>query len=507
MEFYTRHRTAILISIVSLIVRLILSGAVGAGFDEAYYYTYAKNLSFGYFDHPPMVALVAGLVPFLTGIATPFTIRLVSVILFTFTGWFVYEYTRKWFAPSSANLALLLFHGIPMFFIGIGIAVLPDVSMAFFWGVSLMVLRPLLAPERPSGILLWAGAGVLAGLTLASKYHGVLLVGSLCIFLVVYRRFLLSTLKPYVFVLSCAAVFSPVLIWNAHHDWVSFVFQGGRASGGSIRFDRLLEAVGGQIGYLTPMAFIPLAVVLWKTCVKGIVKGDFNYRFAFFFGSIPYLFFLGVSLKQSILPHWTLAGCIALLPPMADTIASFRKKRVVTRTITISLIIIGLVYILLVLQIRRGSVLYALHDIGWVSGHEVRRDATLDMVGWDAIPTYLNQKGLSADEVFLFSHKWYLGGEISLAADPSFSIMCLNRSDSRGFGVWNAHKNVLGRDGICIYTNRYRVNPEKSYGEYFERVSPPDSTVIYRGGRYAKTIYFSRCENMIKPYPLPYYAR
>ena len=35
---------------------------------------------------------------------------------------------------------------------------------------------------------------------------------------------------PYLAALIAIAVFSPVLIWNAQHDWASFRFQGVRAT-------------------------------------------------------------------------------------------------------------------------------------------------------------------------------------------------------------------------------------------------------------------------------------
>lgn len=509
MHHTTAYRYALLISAVSLLVRLVLAGLVGAGFDEAYYFTYAINPALGYFDHPPMVALVAGVGPFLSGVASRFTIRLSSLVLFTITGLLIYRFVRTWYTTTTALTALALFHGIPMFFIGIGIAVIPDGPMALFWMLTLNVLRRILdrSPSSGRAIWDWVLAGTTSGLILLSKYHGVLLIGALGLYLLSYRRDLLRTPGPYLYAAACFVVFLPVLFWNAQHEWVSFAFQGGRASGSSIRFDRFLQAVGGQIGYLTPMAFLPLVLAIWHTFRKGVFGSDENSRFAFFFGTLPYLFFLAVSFKQSILPHWTLAGCIALIPPTANMLVSSKRRRLVIRTFVVSLILIAILYGALVAQIRTGAILQKLFEIGWVSKRDVRKDATLDMVGWDAIPQYLDRHSVSPDRTFLFSHKWYLGGEIALAAGPRFSTLCFNQQDSRGFGVWNARKDVIGKDGLCIYTNRYRTDPKISFGDYFAEITPADSIRISRGGNYAKTIYFVHCKKMIKEYPLPSYAR
>jgi len=83
-------------------------------------------------------------------------------------------------------------------------------------------------------------------------------------------------------------------------------------------------------------------------------------------------------------------------------------------------------------------------------------------------------------------------------------VLCFNKKDSRGYGIWDQEKNMTGRDGICIYTNRYKINPQKRYKEYFISFSSPDSITVARGGVLSKWFYFQPCHNLIKPYPLPY---
>src|SRR5690606_38864797 len=40
-----------------LLVRLIVTSQLGFFADEAYYWVWSEDLAFGYYDHPPMVAL------------------------------------------------------------------------------------------------------------------------------------------------------------------------------------------------------------------------------------------------------------------------------------------------------------------------------------------------------------------------------------------------------------------------------------------------------------------
>jgi hypothetical protein len=145
-----------------------------------------------------------------------------------------------------------------------------------------------------------------------------------------------------------------------------------------------------------------------------------------------------------------------------------------------------------------------LSEKGWITEKEARKDPTLDIHGWKKIDNYLSQQQIDHDSTFLFTYRWFLSGEVELAVAGKYHVMCFHLKDSRGYGIWDADLNMVGKDGIYICTDRYFYDPIERYSEYFESISPPDSLVITRGGRYAKTIYLFRCQNLLKRYPLPY---
>ena len=71
---------------------------------------------------------------------------------------------------------------------------------------------------------------------------------------------------------SALAVFLPVVLWEAGHDWVSFARQGGRIARlarrrSAVRF--LGELIGGQVGLVTPLVF----AVLRRRCRRGRAPG------------------------------------------------------------------------------------------------------------------------------------------------------------------------------------------------------------------------------------------
>lgn len=162
---------------VLLLVGLLIRGAIAywlpAGYDEAYYYQYVRHLDWSYFDHPVLVALTTGLGPWLTGIISPWSIRLGSVLLYTGSLWWLYRTGIFLFSVKAGHLALAIASLVPIFFIGFGVLTLPDSPLIFFWTIALFVAsQEFFASQdyRPTGRL--ALLGGLVGLACLGKYHG-----------------------------------------------------------------------------------------------------------------------------------------------------------------------------------------------------------------------------------------------------------------------------------------------------------------------------------------------
>src|SRR5262249_58816960 len=60
-------------------LRLVAAAVTPLTFDEAYYWMWSKHLAGGYYDHPPMVALVIRLGTLMAG-DTELGVRLVSIL-------------------------------------------------------------------------------------------------------------------------------------------------------------------------------------------------------------------------------------------------------------------------------------------------------------------------------------------------------------------------------------------------------------------------------------------
>jgi len=247
------RRTAI--TVAALVVLRLIAGAVTPlTFDEAYYWTWSKHLAGGYYDHPPMVAVVIRLGTMIAG-HTEIGVRLVSILLALPATWAVYRTARIFFDDARiASSAAILLNATLMVSVGT-IIVTPDAPLL----VSASFVLYCLAKAWQTGRgIWWIGVGVAVGCGLLSKYTAFFFGAQILLWLLIVkdlRRWFASP-WPYLGGLVAFAVFSPVILWNADHQWVSFIKQLGRARVDGLSLKYLGELLPAQFAFATPSVFI-----------------------------------------------------------------------------------------------------------------------------------------------------------------------------------------------------------------------------------------------------------
>jgi hypothetical protein len=133
--------------------------------------------------------------------------------------------------------------------------VTPDAPLLVASSLVLFCLARLLETGR--GVW-WLAAGAAVGAALLSKYTALFFGPAILIWLVSVpglRRWLVSP-WPYLGGLVSVLIFSPVVLWNADHRWVSFIKQMGRARIEDFKPAFIAELVPTQIAFATPPVFI-----------------------------------------------------------------------------------------------------------------------------------------------------------------------------------------------------------------------------------------------------------
>jgi 4-amino-4-deoxy-L-arabinose transferase-like glycosyltransferase len=243
---------AIVLGLVAL--RLVLAALMPLAADEAYYWLWSKQLAGGYYDHPPAVAFIIRAGTMLLGVRE-LGVRLVSVLLALPMTWAVFRtaeilYDNRRVAAWAAiflNLTLMVGAGT--------LIVTPDAPLIVASAFVLFFLVKVFETEQGAW---WLAVGVAAGFALLSKYTALFFGVSILLWLALVpnlRRWLLTP-WPYLGGLAASAVFSPVLLWNAQHGWVSLIKQLGRARADDFTLRYLVEVIPVQIGLATPPVFV-----------------------------------------------------------------------------------------------------------------------------------------------------------------------------------------------------------------------------------------------------------
>jgi dolichol-phosphate mannosyltransferase len=307
-------------------LRLVYLGSAELLPEEAYYWNYSRHLDIGYLDHPPMVAWLIRLGTSIFG-QSEFGVRIGAVGCAAVTSFFAYRLTRTLFGRENAVPALLLAQTLPFFFLS-GMLMTPDSPLTAAWAACLYFLVRALIADQPRA---WWGVGVSAGLGLISKYS-IALLGPVTLLFMMWspesRRWW-RRWQPYAAALLALAIFSPVIIWNAQHDWASFTFQTSRRLAEAPRF-ALHKLIASALILITPTGLAAVAAASLRVPPSGdkpsaaAARGWLFIRAAIF---IPLAVFAVFSLRHEVKLDWTGAPWTAALPVMAIGMAAGAENR------------------------------------------------------------------------------------------------------------------------------------------------------------------------------------
>jgi 4-amino-4-deoxy-L-arabinose transferase-like glycosyltransferase len=251
---------------VTTVVRLIglTASNVDLFTDESQYWSWSRELSWGYFSKPPLVAWIIHFAESMCG-SSEACIRAPSPIFYFGTCIIIYLTARRLYGSVVGFWAALLM----MFSIALVYSsriISTDVPLLFFWTLALWAYVNLL--ERVSWQ--WAVAlGLSIGLGMLAKYAmGYFVLGMLLAAVFDRRAFALLRSRLVWLALGIAAlVATPNLIWVLHHNFVTF-----RNIVGTVQTDKgfglhplaALEFLAVQFAVFGPVVFAAFLYAISK---------------------------------------------------------------------------------------------------------------------------------------------------------------------------------------------------------------------------------------------------
>lgn len=303
--------------------------------DEAYYWEWSRHLALSYYDGPPLMAYLIRVVTAIFGISAS-SIKLTAVLCMTVGLYFIFLLTRELFDEKTAFCALVLLMFLPIIQAGYVISSL-DPGMFCFWSLTLYWFY--LAVSRDNNFYRYL-AGFALGLTTLTKYPGLLLGISLFLFMLLtpYRK-QLKNINWYLAAILSILVFSPVLIWNWQHDWISFSFQyhHGVAQHKVFNLDSMINYLSAQIGIANPI-FLISAIYFSLRYLKLIFSQPKILYVAIPFWLV-FLFFFYNSLFKHANQDWAAPAYISAAVFMAYFVQQYQRKILLYAIVILSLVL------------------------------------------------------------------------------------------------------------------------------------------------------------------------
>lgn len=256
--------------------------------DEAYYWIYSQFPAWGYFDHPPMVALMikagSSWLPGVIGL------RLLTVLIMPLTLLMLWQLAGRPEKPTELHIFLILTAAMPFFHV-YGFVATPDAPLLFFSAAWFLAFRKFLAsPNRALTLIL----GTLMALLLYSKYHGVLVIG----FSVLANLRLLRT--PLFWLASAIGLvlFLPHLYWQYAQGFPTFAYHlVGRDDEWEVKLP--LNYLLNQVLIFSPLLFPFLLKAISSKIATGVRSLEIWLIVGF------WSFFAAMTFKGHVEPQWT----------------------------------------------------------------------------------------------------------------------------------------------------------------------------------------------------------
>ncbi|HVC62345.1 MAG TPA: glycosyltransferase family 39 protein [Acetobacteraceae bacterium] len=472
-----RRQLVLLLLVVASLARVGFGAALGLGVDESYMVASGRALSFGYFDHPPAAWWLAWAASHLAGSEAPIVVRLPFIALFALSTWLMFRLGTAIAGERAGLWAAVLLNLSPVFGVTTGTWVLPDGPLdCALLGAALCLVRALPAQGR-AALLWWLAAGLCAGLALFSKYSAALTLLGAFAYLLSNRehRHWLGRPPPYLAALLALLVFSPVIAWNATHNWASFAFQGERAAAGA-HFHPLgpLVVLGGEALFVLPWIWAPMMLLFADALRRGPAAWR-SWLLACLAAPPIVLFALVAAWSgERVLFHWAAPGYLMLFPLLGTAVAARLSQPAVRRALRDTAAFVLIAVAVVATQVRFDW----LHP---VIARVARQDPDLEAIDWTSLRTDLAARGLLHPGTLVGVPDWSDGGKIAYALGPDVTVLCLNR-DAREFGLADPPERFIGRN-VLLLVPEHAARATRALAALFDGIDLLPPAPIRHAGR------------------------
>lgn len=299
-----------LIGILLLLRLFYLAGdTIQLSEDEAYQWVWSKHPDISYFSKPPMIAYTQWLGTSIWG-DTEFGVRFFSPVIAAILALVVFRFLLREANVRVAFAFLILTMATPLLAVG-SILMTIDPLSVLFWTLAMVLGWRAIRRDSTAD---WAWAGVAVGLGFLSKYTGLFQWISWIVFFALWKpaRAQLRRPGPYIALGITLLSTIPVFLWNARHEWITFVHladRGGLDEAWRPTMEHFLDFFTAELVVLNPVFLIGMlwaVFAFWKRCRSPVML------YLFSMGAPLFFFYLVYTARSQVQPNWIAPSVVPL---------------------------------------------------------------------------------------------------------------------------------------------------------------------------------------------------
>ena len=468
-----------ILSITLFRVIILFFSPLELSFDEAQYWHWSNDLSFGYFSKPPMIAYFIFITTSICGNGEA-CIRLASPLAHAITSFLIYLAGKNLFDKKIGYFAALTYLTLTGVSFGVNF-ISTDAPLLMFYALSLYFLIKALNFNQTKD---WLLMGLAIGLGLLSKYSMAIFPLMVLVYLVLnnkhnyfnyYRNFALAIFVAFL-------VYAPNFLWNYQNHFASYAHTKANTNlsqGFSLNPLKSLEFLGGQFLVFGLILFACLIIFITKPKENAKLLADNNVKINRFW----LLFLLSVPLIAAMLvlglisranANWAAPSYLAATILVTSLLIYKNKLKLLKISFILNLTLMFIFSFLLIFNIFEGK-----HKLsGWQNaGLEISQIASNNpdkflLFDERKILTpflyYLEPKQF--DRIF----KWNLKKEINDHYDLTTNL-----------------ENHIGKD--FIYISRWDNAEELKY--FFDKITAQKIIEVKHNSNKKTTLYITILQN------------
>jgi len=272
--FFSNFRTYLSLLIFLLVVFFLrvflwIYADLDLGFDEAQYWTWSKNLEWGYYSKPPFLAWFINLFTSLCG-DTEICVRISSPILHSISAFFIgltcFNFTRN---NSASFIAASIWILVPGISLSSGF-ISTDVPLLFFTSIAIWTFSNILFLENNK--LYYLILGLALALGFLSKYAIIYLIIAILIATIIEKNILIKIKNNFsllhllfLFFIFFLLIFNH-LNWNYNNSFITaqHTLANANINGEGSSFKNLIKFFIEQFIVFGPLTLLFLLTILYK---------------------------------------------------------------------------------------------------------------------------------------------------------------------------------------------------------------------------------------------------